>query len=236
MDVSIAATFFKDDARWVGKLLIAAVLVFFSFLLIPIPFLAGYSLAISRNVMNGDPEPLPEWDDWGKLFMDGLYVVIAQFVYTLPFWLLACVGFGAAIFSGGLSEFSEEAAVTALLATFGLTLCLGALLWLALIVITPAIYIQYVRTDEFAACFRFGEVFGIAREYIGDILITIVFALVASVVLGLVTSVLSFIPCLGWLLTLVVTALTGPWLMTAIGHLYGQIAAKMGGKEEKLAT
>lgn len=235
MDVATAVTFVKDDERWLGKLIIAAVLVFFSFLLIPIPFLAGYSLAVSRRVMNGDPEPLAEWEDWGRLFMDGLYVMVAQFVYTLPFWILACVGLVAAILSGALSDISEGAAATAMITSFGLTFCLGALLWLALIVVTPAIYVQYVRTGEFGACFRFGEVLGIARDYIGDILITVIFALAASFVISIATTVLSAIPCIGWILTMVIAALAGPWLMVSIGHLYGQIAAKMGGKAEKYA-
>jgi hypothetical protein len=236
MDVGTAVTFVKDDKRWLSKLLIGAVIAFFSFLLIPIPFLAGYSLAVSRNVMNGDPDPLPEWEDWGKLFMDGLYVMIAQFVYTLPFWILACIGFVATIGFGGLGELSEEAAAAGILATFGVMGCLVILLWIALIFISPAIYIQYVRTDEFGACFRFGEVFGIARNYLGDILITVVFALAVSIVLGVATGILNIIPCLGWILSFVLSILAGPWIMVSIGHLYGQIAAKMGGKEEKFAS
>ena len=100
--------------------------------MIPIPFLAGYSLAVSHKVMNGDPQPLPEWEEWGKLFMDGLYVMVAQFVYTLPFWILACVGFVVALGSGALSEVSEGAAITAMITSFSLTFCLGALLWLAI--------------------------------------------------------------------------------------------------------
>jgi len=237
MDVSTAAMFFRDDERWVSKLLIAAVLVFFSFLLIPIPFLVGYSLDVSRRVMNGDPEPLPEWDDWGRLFMDGLYVVIAQFVYTLPFWILACIGFVATIGFSGLTEVNEGAGAAGIMATFGVVGCLVLLLWIALVFITPAIYIQYVRTNEFGACFRFGEVFGIARDYIGDILITVVFALVASFVISTVTGVLQvIIPCLGSIIALVFGALAGPWLIVSIGHLYGQIAAKLGGKAEKYAV
>jgi len=236
MDINTAVTFVSDDERWVGKLAIAAVLVFFSFLLIPIPLVAGYSLAVSRNVMNGNPKPLPEWDDWGKLFMDGLYVIIAQFVYTLPFWLIACIGFVATIGFGGLSDISEEAAAAGFMATFGVTGCLVLIFWIALVFITPAIYIQYVRTDDFGACFRFGEVFGIARDYIGDILITVAFALVASLVIGIITGILQIIPCLGWILSLVVAALAGPWVTISIGHLYGQIAGKMGGKTEKFAA
>ena len=233
MDVSTAVTFVKDDERWPGKLVIAAVLVFFSFLLIPIPFLVGYSLEVSRRVMNGDPEALPEWNDWGKLFMDGLYVMIAQFVYTLPFWILACIGFVATVGFSGLSELNPDAGAAGIATTFGVMGCLAIVLWIALVFITPAIYIQYVRTDEFGACFRFGEVFGIARDYIGDILITLVVALVASFVISIVTSILSVIPCLGWILSLIVAALAGPWLMATMGHLYGQIAAKMGGKAQK---
>ncbi|NIP28946.1 MAG: DUF4013 domain-containing protein, partial [Phycisphaerae bacterium] len=96
MDFGRAFTFFKDDDRWMTKIGIGGVVTLLSIFLLGIPaiLLVGYQLAVTRQVMNGKELPLPEWDDWGKLFMDGLYLIIAILVYTLPLWLLFCIGFG----------------------------------------------------------------------------------------------------------------------------------------------
>ena len=237
MDVGKAVTFVTEDENWVGKIVIGAALSFFAFLLIPIPIIVGYMVGITRNVKNREERPLPLWEDFGKLFMDGLYVIVAQFVYTLPFWLIACIGFIVTIGFGSLGNINEDLAVGGLFATFGVMGCLALILWVALIFISPAILIQYVRTNDFGACFRFGEVIEIARNNVVDILITMVFVLVISFVLGAIIGILNIIPCLGWILTLIISALAGPWISFSMGHLYGQIAAKVNGNgKEKYAV
>jgi hypothetical protein len=235
MDLAKAFKFVLEDERWINKLLIALVVTFFSFLVIPLFFLIGYSVAITRNVRAGVEKPLPEWDDWGKFFMDGIYIFVAQFVYTLPFWLLACI---AAVATGGMGAVADSGGdpevLAALMGTTGLLIaCLGFLFAIALFFISPAIIVQYVITDEFAACFRFGEVFGIARQSIGDILIVFLATFGASLAISMVGIVLAIIPCLGQIVTFLIGVVMGPYLMAVTGHLYGQIASKFGGKSAK---
>ena len=228
MDIAKAFTYMLEDERWVTKLGIGAVLTFFIWLLLPIPILVGYSLAVLRNVRDGYERPLPEWDDWGRLFMDGLFIMIAQFVYTLPL-LLLCVITGGMVASAGIAEMSEQLATASFLATFGLTACLFLLWYVAYIFISPAIMIQYGRTGELGSCFRFGEVIAIIRRNVGDILIVFVAVLVVSFAYGAFTSFLSIIPCLGPIIGMVVSLFLGPYVMMMTGHLYGQIAAKESG-------
>lgn len=237
MNIAKAFTYITEDERWVNKLLIALIVTFFAFLFIPIFFLIGYSVAITRNVRAGVEKPLPEWDDWGKLFMDGLYIFIAQFVYTLPFWLLMCIaavatgGLGAVVDSGGNPD-----AIAAVIGTTGLIIgCLGFLFAVALFFISPAIMVQYVIHDDFGACFRFGEVLGIARQSIADILIVFLATFGAGMAITVVSGVLAIIPCIGWLLSIAISLVVGPYLTAVTGHLYGQIAAKFGGKTSKFA-
>lgn len=229
MDVARAFTYVTEDERWVGKIVIGAVISFFTFLLLPIPLLAGWMVGITRNVMAGVERPLPEWDDFGTLFRDGLAVVAAQFVYTLPFWLLGCIALVATVGLGGLSELNEDVAAAGFLATFGLIGCLALIFLLALLVISPAIVIQYVRTNDFGACFRFGEVVGIARDNVGDILI----AALTPFVVSLVLSAFGAIPLIGWCGAPLISLAVGPYLLAVLGHLYGQIAGKISGKAVK---
>ncbi len=237
MDVGKSLTFITEDERWVNKVIILLIVSFFSFLIFPIFFLIGYTIGITRNVKDGVEKPLPEWEDWGKLFMDGLYIFIAQFVYTLPFLIIACIatvatgGLGALADSGGSSD-----AMGALFGITGLIIgCLGFLYVIALVFISPAIIIQYVlQNNEFGACFRFGEVFGIARDSIANILIVILVTMGIGIGVSMVTGVLSLIPCIGWIAALLISLLMGPYLTAVSGHLYGQIATNFLSGKEKL--
>ncbi|MBE2225073.1 MAG: DUF4013 domain-containing protein, partial [Anaerolineae bacterium] len=194
-------------------------------------------IGITRNVKDGVEKPLPEWEDWGKLFMDGLYIFIAQFVYTLPFLIIACI---ATVATGGLGALADSGgnpdAMGALFGVTGLIIgCLGFLYMLALVFISPAIIIQYVlQHDEFGATFRFGEVFGIARDSIADILIVILVTMGIGFAVSVVLGILQIIPCVGQILALVIGLLMSPYLTAVTGHLYGQIATKFLSGKEKL--
>jgi len=224
MDVAKAFTFVPEDEQWVGKIGIGALITLLSFLIIPIPLLVGYMVGVARNVMNGVPQPLPVWEDWGQLFKDGLAIIVALLVYTLPFWLLACFAGVATVGFGGMAEANEDAAAAGMMATFGLAGCLMFLFWLALFFLSPAIFVQYIRAGELGATFRFGEVAAIARDNIGHILVVFLVTLGVNFVLGLILGVISIIPCIGWIISFIVSMAAGPYLAVATGHMYGQIA------------
>jgi uncharacterized protein involved in cysteine biosynthesis len=95
--------------------------------------------------------------------------------------------------------------------------------------------IQYVQTNELGAMFRFGEVVSIARDNIGDIVIVALATFGASFVLSAVLGVLNIIPCLGQIVSVIISIAAGPYLMAISGHLYGQIAAKGSSKEAKFS-
>jgi hypothetical protein len=225
VDIGKAISYVFDDERWVTKSLIGLVLSFFSFLIIPIFFVQGYLVEIVRNVMDGDEFPLPEWDDWGKLFMDGLSLAVAYLVYGLPALLL--IGCGFLLFlPAGLAEgdFSDVMAVGGSIG-FVLLSCLAALWGLVMVVVGPAVTIQYAREGNLGACFRFSEVIAIARENLGDIIIAVLVLLGVGLVLGLV----GIIPLVGWLIALAASIYT----TFVSGHLFGQIGQKAGGAKEK---
>ena len=47
-------------------------------------FLYGYLARLARNVIAGAAHPLPEWDDLGEYFSEGLRLFCVALVYTLP--------------------------------------------------------------------------------------------------------------------------------------------------------
>jgi hypothetical protein len=241
MDIGKSISFITEDERWLTKIGIGAVLIvvcslFFWVLLIPVILLgillSGYTVQTARNVMNGVERPLPEWDNWGQLFNDGFAVFVAGLVYTLPIWLLTCCAFLAFIPAGAAGE-GDLGEVLVAFGSLGVILisCLIFIFILALLVVYPAIIIQYVRTGELSATFRFGEVLAIARNNISNIIIALLVIMGVSFVISLIGA----IPIIGW-----VVAIAGQIYLVAVqGHLYGQIGSMVDGpsaKEEKFAV
>lgn len=218
MEIGKAFTFVTEDENWIKKLALGAV-----FLLVPFLFLLviGYQILIVRNVIDGKEHPLPEWEEFGQLFIDGVIMLVTIFVYSLPMTLLIICSSAVGAATSDASGMSGGA-----VAGVALLSCLAVLLGIALAFVTPALYIQYARTGEFGSMFQFGEVIGIAREYLVDILITIVVIMVANMVVSVVSTIAIITIC-GW----IIVGLAGSaWVLFATGHLYGQIGRKMSDK------
>jgi hypothetical protein len=229
MDIGRSISYITEDERWTTKLGIYT-LVFLAamFLVIPLPLLLGYQIGIMRRVMAGDKRPLPEWDDFGTLFMDGLMVMIALLVYTAPLWLLLCIGTGVSVipaFSGG-NEDVMGALVAVLLASWGVILCLLMLLSLGLFFIAPAVMVQYARTSELGSTFRLGEIMAIIRKHLVNIILVAVVNFVGNLIIQGISFAVSFTICLPF----IIAPLGSVFLLAVTAHLYGQIGAMESGK------
>lgn len=232
MDFQRAFTFFTKDDEWLSKLGLLALFSFLgSILFFPIFLVMGYGVDIARNVRKGIEPEMPAWDDFGKVFIDGIYMFLARLVYSLPALLLVCVAIGGVIASGAAAETfeSDELAAAAILSTFGIVFCLGMLLAVVYMFIGPAVIIQYIRTNEFSACFRFREVFGIARTHISEIFMMVAVLFGLGFVFSIVTGVLGAIPCVGIIAVVILAAFYMPVMTAVSSHLIGQIA-RMEGK------
>jgi len=229
MEIGKAFTFVTDDDEWIKKLAIGGALmlvsILFGALLLPllvIFFLVGYQVAIIRNVIDGKDRPLPEWQEWGQLFIDGVIVSVAALVYAIPIILLTICSLALIL---PASVEGGDPGGGAIAGTVVLT-CLAVLFGIALAFITPALYIQYARTGEFGPLFRFGEIVAVARDNFVDILLVILATWVANLVVSIVGTIAAITIC-G---PLIVIPAGTAWVMYATGHLYGQIGRKMADK------
>lgn len=148
-----------SDQNWVTKLLIGTALVLFSWLVIPIFFITGYSLSVIRETADG-AEDLPEFS-WGAQGISGAFTVLALFILNLiP---SAIMGFGvfsivAAIMSGGVLD--PKAWMAALMGAGAVSLGLIGLGMLMMFVISffaPALFMRYAVTGDFGSLFGFGQ-------------------------------------------------------------------------------
>ena len=217
MDIGKSFTFVFEDEDWIVKVLIGAAILlvgilFFWVLLVPLILafllLAGYGAEITRRVIRGDAQTLPEWNDWGALITDGLKVFVIVVVYALPFIIIsACLGVPVGILSN-----AGTGAAQAWSSLFGTILGILNFLWaIAVSILVPAAIAFFIDHDDLAAAFRFGEVFAFVREHFATYLITFLMSWVAEVIGGL-----GAILCgVGWFATM-------PYSYMVIGHLYGQ--------------
>lgn len=81
-----------EDKRWIPKVLIGGLLMF-----IPVVnfFALGYLSRYAGRMMESGKVELPEWDEWGRLFMGGLIFLVVILVYgvltLLVGWVLSSI-------------------------------------------------------------------------------------------------------------------------------------------------
>jgi hypothetical protein len=217
MDVGRSFAFVADDRDWAIKILIAAGILllgilFFWLLLIPlivaVALLFGYSLEITRRVIRGNAQLMPDWSDWGTLITDGLKVIVIGIVYALPIIAVGvCLGVPASLLEG-----ADSSVVASVGHLFSALITLAGIAWgIAMAFVLPAAIGFFADTGELASAFRFGEVLALVRNNLTTYLIACLMSWVAQIVGGL-----GKLACgVGWLATV-------PYAHMVMGHLYGQ--------------
>ena len=93
VDFGRSFTFVTEDPEWVKKILIGGVFTLACALLVGVPFVLGYFSRTLRNVVAGEARPMPEWDDLGGIFNEGLRLTAVYLLYTLGILaVLALIG------------------------------------------------------------------------------------------------------------------------------------------------
>lgn len=211
MDIGKAFTYVFDDENWLTKILLGGLFSLLSLILIGIPFVLGYMVEAVKNVMDGVPSPLPEWDNLGEKFVKGLMLALLLLIYQIPNVLLQCVPSGAAI---ALAQAADpETAENVMLVINSCQGCFSIVWGLLVAAITPAVFIKYALTEDFMVGFRFGELFDVIKADVGSYIIAILLTWVA----GIVAFIVGLIGlCIG-------VFFTGFWSRLVQAHLYGQL-------------
>ncbi|HEX9597358.1 MAG TPA: DUF4013 domain-containing protein [Anaerolineales bacterium] len=208
MDFGLAFSFPFQDEKWVTKLLIAAGLS-----LIPVIgqiVVLGWSLEITRRVIQGNPEPLPDWSDFGGYLMLGLKGLVVGFVLSLPMILFGILyGVGTGVVASAMDPDAGATVASLLSICFA---CFAFLYGLVIAVGAPAAMGILAATDQIGAALSPGSILAHFRAAVGPYIIAI---LGVWVVFGIVGP-LGIIACgIGLFVT-------QAYAFVVSGHLYGQ--------------
>jgi hypothetical protein len=77
------------SSNW-GKVLILGVIMIASILIVPIFLVYGYIFRIIKATLAGINE-LPDFDEIGDMFVDGLKIFVVAIVYAIPVWIITLV-------------------------------------------------------------------------------------------------------------------------------------------------
>ena len=137
--------------------------------IVPLLFVYGYMLRVMRQTIEGQEPTLPDWEDWGRLLVDGLRMMVAGWVYMLPgsiVWfggmaLYFASSFGIIILSS-TAEGGEPSPLFALImlgsmAVMFLSMALGTLLTVLGAIPAPVATAHFVARDKLAAVFAVRE-------------------------------------------------------------------------------
>ena len=219
MEIGMAVSFVFEDEDWIKKLLfgtlISLIPVFGQFAMM------GYTVAVIRNVMAGDPRPLPEFQNLGQFFMDGLMLAVALLVYTIPIWLFACVIGGATAIPLVAAENEDLMAIAATLMAIVQAVCgcLIALYGILVGLLIPTVHIRYAETGEIGACLQFQEVFQFTFANVGPIFISLLVVWVANMFV---------VSTVGGLTLGLLAIPAAVWVSYFTAHLYGQVGQQAG--------
>jgi hypothetical protein len=231
MDIGLSFSFAFQDEKWVQKILIGAVIVLVGIITFGIGLLPlmGWGLAVARRLIRDEYPVLPEWQDFGQLFMDGLKLFALGLVWALPIIVLsACIGVfsalsgGAAIPSEGYSPGAQSAFGSLLSAVIS---CISLPYGLAISILMPAAMGILADTGDFGRALNPSNAFQLVRDNVGTYLLAWFIGAVAlfvAEIVGTIACGIGLLPALAY-------------ATAVVGHLYGQ-AYRLSGASAPVVT
>jgi hypothetical protein len=204
VDFGRSLGFVFEDPAWLKKMLLGGLMALLSLLMVGTILIGGYCLRVIRRSARGEALPLPEWDDWGGLFMDGLMALGVYLVHVFALVLPLILGGGClfGIAAAGASGSRNGGGALAAVAGVGL-LALYALFFvmaLLLAVYVPAVLTRLALLNRFGVAFEVRENFGFIRRNLGEYLLALVIFLVASFIsqFGVILLCIGVFPLTFW--------------------------------------
>lgn len=237
MNLLNSFSFVTSDPKWFKKMFIGAIVT-------AVPFFGGaasngYQMEVLKNRLKGVSNPLPEWENLGKMFTNGLQLLLAIYLLYIPGIILFVIGWVlglAKIFNILLMLLSVDyqtrmgigigAYILKELVFMILGIVLGLILPLSFLFV-PAMLRRCAKYNTFASAFNFPAHLKFILQHLGDYVI----AYIAVLVMLFIFSTLSSFT----ILLFGVGAIIG-WFLTAFGRFWGRMMWAYNLSEMELKT
>ncbi len=209
MNFGRAFSYAFEDPQWLQKIGIAALIS-----IIPILgqiVVIGWVLEVTRRIINGEPDTLPDWSNFGEAAVRGLQAFVIGFVYFLPVILLSACSNGLLPLLANSNNNTTQAVAGAVSLLTVCISCFSFLYDLAAGILLPAAYGNFIATGQIGAAFRFGEIISLVRGSIGPYILVFLM----SIVTGLIAA-------LGLIACIIGVLVTIAYASTINAHLWGQ--------------
>jgi membrane-associated HD superfamily phosphohydrolase len=201
MEIMKSIGFPTNDNDWIKKVLIGGIL-----LIIPIIHFVctGYYLRAIKGGIEGRNN-MPEWKEWGDLFIKGIMLFIITFVYlVIPVMMASIIMFIPGLFES-MMVFNTFFILAGSLICF-IILILANLMF-------PMSLAMFANEGSFGDAFKINEIISRINSVFLDYLI----AIIVVNILFLFVLMVAWIPIIGW------AALF--YVMVAAGNIYGEAFA-----------
>lgn len=198
-----------DDPDWVTKILIGGLFYIAGFMIIGWFFILGYVARTARNIIAGQERPLPEWENLGDFFNEGLRLFGVMLVVVLP---LVALAFLFMIPAGILGSVDNEGVRALGSGLSGCFFCLFFPVTLAVWFFLPAMLLFATVEQRFGAAFEFRRIWPFIKQNIGNYLLGLVVMIIAR-----------FIASFGIMLLCIGVVFTGFWSFLITAHGFAQV-------------
>lgn len=170
--------------------------------------LMGYVMNVYRGAKTA-----PEVEDWGKLFVDGILLLIVGIIYAIPVIILELLIAGTA-FASMVSN--NPMTMMSGLAGAGILAVILVIVAIIIALFSPIGMIRFARTGQFGEAFNFSEILATIRKigWLSYILALIILAIVVVIPVLILWFILMALvmalPLIGLVLAAVVILLAIP--------------------------
>ncbi|MBP8974850.1 MAG: DUF4013 domain-containing protein [Anaerolineae bacterium] len=203
MDFGRALSFPFDDEEWPVKVILGTLLSL-------VPFFAqGYQVRVARGVVRGEKHPLPASQRLGEVFVDGVVLAAATFVYFLPLVLIGCLIALPALLTDG------SALSGLMVPCVSCGVVLAALLYaIPALMLTYMGMIRYAETGNFSEYFHIGALIRDTRQNASLLVVLVMYVFLFGLLAALVAPFVAVL--------IVGVPLVNFYFHVASGHLIGQ--------------
>ncbi len=219
MDIGKAFGQMFKDPKWVKKMLFYGLFCFLCVFLVGIPFVAGYTILILNNYMQGKDE-LPEWEgNWENILMTGLKFIVFGIIFGVVSWIISFFSSGILSIVARIMTETDGLEMIGLILTFvqmGVSFFISAVITL----VGNMAQIRFAKNLSFSDVFDFDWYFSFFKKSWSNLIVV----WLLSIVTGIISMAGLFALCVGVFFTAFYAMVTNAALLAEVAKAAGETA------------